>query len=506
MPVSHSKTQKLIHIMKGNRIILTAIWALIVLAFFACEQEIDPVNPIGGPDQSGVPADNNSLFANSSVRDRVRGNGMGGAMGFIYGRFLQNGNGRTASVVGTMKSYMSNDLVTANARTAEDSLNNENDCFIETYTETASTYEYTLDFGTGCEFDGEFFKGRLVERGSFTDNTFQSEVVFTDFGGREWEIDGTETYEGSWTNLDPDNEEPTEDDWSTEYTYTSDLTESFTENNTTVEISFQASGSERWDQNGYTVISATESGSTSNGESFQSTVDTPLFMDFSCEEDEVFIFVSGFESGSYTWVDDNGDEVSGSYSIDFGDGTCDNLITVTEDGVSETIDVSEEWGIDCEEGHDDDEWDDDEWEDDEDEFFTYAFYEIDRELQLTADESAFSSGKITFEIDTAELVTVRFTDSGAKITTADEALDARYEIEVLPTKGNNCDYYTEGVLVFYSEEGKAIVDFTNEQCTNGAYIYFYEDYEEDGDDRDDEEDEEDEDEDEEDEDDSNSGD
>ena len=74
-----------------------------------------------------------------------------------------------------------------------------------------------------------------------------------------------------------------------------------------------------------------------SGESFTSRVDSPLVMSYFCDDD-VFIFVSGDESGTYSFEGE-----SGTYSVNYGDGTCDNIITVTENGETFTIDVGEEY-------------------------------------------------------------------------------------------------------------------------------------------------------------------
>ncbi|MEM6831780.1 MAG: hypothetical protein AAF551_14815, partial [Bacteroidota bacterium] len=107
-----------------------------------------------------------------------------------------------------------------------------------------------------------------------------------------------------------------------------------------VEISYTASGKEIMDDSGYTIESKEEEAKIGD-EAFTSTVtsENPLHFNFECEgENEVLVFVTGIESGTYTFG-----ENSGTWSIDYGDGTCDNLVTITEDGQSEEIDISEEF-------------------------------------------------------------------------------------------------------------------------------------------------------------------
>ncbi len=448
--------------MKRSRIIFTAIWALIVLTFFACEQDINEVDPT--TDQTSV-ENTNSVFANSNGRDRVRGSGLGGPMGFLYGRFLGGANGRsTGSVAKSMRAYMSNSS-SFNARTATDTTNT--DCWKESYTETETTYEYTLDFGTGCYYEGEFLKGKLVEKGTYTNGSFQDEITYTGFGGTDWEINGTEKYQGTWSEATGTNEE--DEIWNADYTFQSDLKEKFTEEGVTEEITYTATGQEKWDESGFTVLASDESVTTNTGESYTSKVESPLVMDFKCEEDEVFVFVSGIESGTYSYTED-GSTMSGTYSIDFGSGACDNLITVTENGVSEEIDVAKEWDREEAEGDDfDEEFDD------EEAFEEVVYYEITTALNLNNDQDAFESGKLTFDVDSAEIFTIEFVvvdgENLAQIAVSGEDLfEVEYEINEIPTLGTDCNYFTSGSITFFEAGVDLTIDFADE-CVNKAYIY-----------------------------------
>ena len=117
-----------------------------------------------------------------------------------------------------------------------------------------------------------------------------------------------------------------------------DSTEEVSTGEQLVEVTYVAEGSEEMDENGYKINSRTESIDISTGESFNTQIDVPLYYDFECDEEDIWIFVSGQESGSYVI----GDE-SGTYSINYGDGTCDNIVTVTENGISQEVDLGEEW-------------------------------------------------------------------------------------------------------------------------------------------------------------------
>ncbi|HAA20969.1 MAG TPA: hypothetical protein DCR93_24965 [Cytophagales bacterium] len=212
------------------------------------------------------------------------------------------------------------------------------------------SYTFTMDWGEeGCYDDeeGEKIFGKIEETiFEDEDGSFSATITYTNFGGEGWVINGTET-------------------WSGTETFTEDGEESgsveFTENLVIVEegetITLEGSGKESWNKDGFTIDNAkytyTVDGPEGN-EVFSSEVTSPLFYSFACEEvGDIWVFVSGTEVE--TWNE-------GSLTIDFGDGTCDNIITVTEGDETITIDLDEEW----EDDEEDDDGDDEDGEDDDD--------------------------------------------------------------------------------------------------------------------------------------------
>ena len=345
--------------MKTQRLLFASIWIILGVAFFACNDDSPADSNLIGVDSPSTATNNTALFGDNSVRDRVRGSGIGGPMGLIYGRFTSAANGRSElGVLESHRAIMSGRADITHARIASDSTDVEEpeeeetpSCWVEQYTETENSYEYILDFGEGCLVDDEFLKGKMIERGTFSEGKFSDEVEYFAFGGENWEINGTETYEGTWMEHEEDSAI-----WEAEYQFTSNLTERYEEDDEIVEVDYRASGAERIDNAGLTVSSGEEFVSTSTGETYESRIEEPLYLDFSCEEDEIFVFVRGLEVGEYSYQEDDV-TVTGTFSIDFGDGTCDNIVVVTEDGVSEEIDVAEEWEDDpeheCEEDEND---------------------------------------------------------------------------------------------------------------------------------------------------------
>ena len=332
-------------LMKTNKPIIASLWIAMAVLVWSCNEETDAPNPL----QENVVSQNLLVNSNTAL-DKLRSNGIGGPMGALFGNFQNATNGRSAKSPSAM--------FRSSGRTSQDSTDvDETTCLVETWEDDGNgNYTFTLDFGEGCDYYGEFLKGKLVEKGSYSESGFSSTATYTNFGGNDWTIDGTHSYSGTWEEINETSEpaDSSEYYYNASYQFSADLKTSYMEfghdstdevstGEQLIEVDYVAQGSEEVDQDGYTVQSRSESITVSTGESFSSQVDSPLFYDFNCENDDVWIYVSGQESGSYTY-----EGQSGTYSIDYGDGECDNIVTVTENGVSEDIDLGEEW----------DEWED----------------------------------------------------------------------------------------------------------------------------------------------------
>ncbi len=326
--------------MKTKKPIIASLWIALVVLVWSCSDETENPNPL----QENVVAENIVVNSNSAI-DKLRSNGIGGPMGAIFGNFQNATNGRSA------KSPLA--MFRSAGRTATDTTDgNEPKCLTQTWEDDGNgNYKFTLDFGDGCDYYGEFLKGKLVEEGSYSESGFSATVTYTNFGGQDWTIDGTYSYSGQWEEIDGTSEpaDSAQYFYHASYQFSADLSTSYMEyghdstsdvstGERLIEVDYVAQGSEEVDQDGYTVQSRTESISVSTGESFSSQVDIPLFYDFDCEDEDVWIFVSGQYSGSYTIGDQ-----TGNYSVNFGNGECDNIVTVTENGISQDVDLGEEW-------------------------------------------------------------------------------------------------------------------------------------------------------------------
>lgn len=217
------------------------------------------------------------------------------------------------------------------------------------------TYSWVLDYGVdGCEEYGYFMKGKMIETYGGDGDSFSSKLEYFGFGNEYYTQDGTSEYSGTWT-LDAEGANSPQDSagWSVsgEYTHKEDLTISISEEDFNETFTYKAEGSQEFDEKGSTEKAGFRKYTASNGDFYNTTIDTPLYFSYECisedSESWIFVQVSGTESTTYQEGD-----VAGEFSINYGDGTCDNIITVTENGESYDIDLGEQW--------------EDEWEDDDD--------------------------------------------------------------------------------------------------------------------------------------------
>lgn len=232
-------------------------------------------------------------------------------------------------------------------------------CAEQTFTENADgSFTWILDYGTdGCEEYGYTIKGKIIETYKEDGNTFTSSIEYVNFGDDFYLMNGTSSYSGTWS--EPDfgaGEDTLMFSYSGSYTYAEDLmiTTKDSVDGVLVEetIKLEASGSESYDEKGSTTNEGFSKYTLSNGDFYNTTISTPLYYSFECDTDlengsYVFVYVSGVESTSWQ----EGTE-SGEFSVNYGDGTCDNIITVTENGESYDVDLGEEWEDDWEEGED----------------------------------------------------------------------------------------------------------------------------------------------------------
>ena len=200
-------------------------------------------------------------------------------------------------------------------------------CATVTETENSDgSFTIVEDYGVdGCDEGGLLIKGKITTTYSYTWTTSQTAIVYENYSFDGITMNGTVSSNDSWEfDVNTDSlsfsfsfnsafEEDitfTYEDGTTDH-YVSDMTLAGTETQMSIDGIYQVE--------------------SSNGDSYSSVISTPLIYDYSCATDPnnfVFIPVIGVENSTY-----NGDEMS----LNYGDGTCDNIVSITAGG--ETIDV-----------------------------------------------------------------------------------------------------------------------------------------------------------------------
>lgn len=205
-------------------------------------------------------------------------------------------------------------------------------CASESYTESDDgSYEWSIDFGTGCSIDEETLVGKIISRGvENEDGTFSDTTAYVNFGGADWTINGTEYSSGTYS----------EEEGSGSWTFDESLAVVFMGDTLNETLNIVASGRESYDSLTWTIESLSERIESNIGEIYTLNVESPLVMSLGCESDsvDVFIYVQGIEVETWSYENESGD-----YRINYGDGICDNIATVTEKGLTYTVDFSKAW-------------------------------------------------------------------------------------------------------------------------------------------------------------------
>lgn len=189
------------------------------------------------------------------------------------------------------------------------------------------TKTITIDFGDGCEgLHGRIRKGKII----ITYTTFfflpgaEITITFDNFYINDIKVEGTRTFTNISESLEAN---PTFQvelmggklTWpdATFATRESDFIETW----------LRAANP----LNDQITIEGSASGTNRQGTQYTMTITSPLILKRSCWSSRAFIPVQGIKE-----IEANEKLIT----VDYGDGTCDRLVTITVDGVSRTIEVA----------------------------------------------------------------------------------------------------------------------------------------------------------------------
>jgi hypothetical protein len=222
----------------------------------------------------------------------------------------------------------------------------------------------TTDYGDGCEEGDEYYSYFMHGKTSYTYKYVQSQsgsifkysyltkYLSENYGGKyyyendttEWLSNGHSTYSGEslYDSVDQS--------FSGSYSY-SDTSEYTYDDVTYI---YKSIGQSMYDQH-KSVIEASNYEYSYGSDYYKSEVLTPLVMDYSCMSwtmggmdgvngGSIMPYWSTYVSGRERVQFKQGDAV-GSFEIDYGNGECDNIIVIYENGKVFSIDLSRDYGL-----------------------------------------------------------------------------------------------------------------------------------------------------------------
>lgn len=194
------------------------------------------------------------------------------------------------------------------------------DCATVTKVVTDTTKDVTIDFGTSCELrNGNIVSGKIIMN-YVKDSTAmtRSVVTFDNFANNDKKIEGgyTSFKEHSNVNGNPQSTN------TVDFTITWPDGTFASKSGTKIKELIEGKDTRAWGDDVFS-ISGNWNFTRKDSSVHQSTITTPLRKELSCR-----FIVSGVIS-----IQKDGQTAT----LDFGDGTCDDLGELTKDGVTETI-------------------------------------------------------------------------------------------------------------------------------------------------------------------------
>ena len=195
------------------------------------------------------------------------------------------------------------------------------ECAEITTSTSGETTIVTIDFGTGCTLNnGAEVSGQITyNHGPVQDQTVTITYQFTDFIYNSKQIFGGGSLLRMRSNADGNPQTTAQKNW--EIIFPSEMSVSVT--GTRISTWIEGVGSGTWTDNVY-LHSGDRTLVFSNGFTHQTDITTPLRREITCP-----FFVSGVVAINRNELFD--------ITLDYGDGTCDNLATLTVNGNSTVI-------------------------------------------------------------------------------------------------------------------------------------------------------------------------
>lgn len=212
-----------------------------------------------------------------------------------------------------------------------------------------SSHTTVYDYGDGCNEYGAFTRGKITYLWKTIGNSYSSEVIYDHYYSYGMEMNGISKYTftsdgNSWyksnggtvTTDSSVSAMPVVFNWSGTSTAHEEITMKYDSGNVMI---IKSDFTNIWDSVSYKVTEGDSYYSDKDeGYLYHYQVKKPLITSYKCTGS--WVPVSGIESISTT---QNG--VTNEYLLDYGDGTCDNVAMLTENGKTSKIDFGDIYRI-----------------------------------------------------------------------------------------------------------------------------------------------------------------
>lgn len=318
--------------MKTRLIPQTIIVLSVALIFYSCQKE-----KVNEPDSEAV---------NKYLEIKTRMNATNASSGQMNDFMSVIGNSRMASGSLSMEGFSNDSSYFDSIRIDTTDYWNYYTCAKVTETDNGDgTFTTVYDYGDGCEEWGNTVRGKITYIWNSDGSSYSSMVIYEGYYSYGMEMNGFSEYSftsdgDSYFEIKPLEEK---DDtgvtyaipvwyWSGNSSGKEDITVNFDSGE---EYTYTSSFSNKWTNNSYIVLSGDYYyKNPTQGYEYNYVVNTPLVSNFECEN--TWVPVSGSE---YTKYYENG--VTTSFSVNYGDGECDNLAMITMNGETTVVDFGE---------------------------------------------------------------------------------------------------------------------------------------------------------------------
>ncbi len=207
--------------------------------------------------------------------------------------------------------------------------------YIDADGKNVTVYDYGID---GCDDWGSLIKGKITYIWSQTNDIYYSKVLYENYSAYGMTMNGYSEYSYSFGNMFFTNVVDSvipEINWSGSSSCNENIEMIYQDGET---FHYTANYSSDWDEKSYTVHQGEYSyKNITNGYEYTYKITLEIFYNYECGW-EIYVPVTGIEEIVYKDVD-----LDTKFITNYGNGTCDNIAIITENGVEYTVDFGDLW-------------------------------------------------------------------------------------------------------------------------------------------------------------------